>query len=79
MKLRLTDAYKYPGFRPLQYSDKADGDSQNRIVIFKRFQKKQNVLNAAKITTCFMTGKCGWSEIYPAETLRYISNLRSGV
>jgi len=44
-KLRLTDGYRIKGFTAYQTIQGHDDDSEVRVIIMKRIQKKQTVRN----------------------------------
>lgn len=62
---RLTDAYRFPGFTPLQTVKGVFGDPKARIVQLKRRQKKQSVQSAASRRGAFTTAKCAVRAISP--------------
>src|ERR1700723_2635557 len=52
-KKRLEDAYRFPGFRPSRWVRGVFGDSQVRIMVLEREQKKRLLAFAVKSTVCF--------------------------
>lgn len=75
---RLLDEYRFPGFRPLSAVKGKFGDNKARIIKLVRLQKKRFAAVAARPTRASMTGKPGWSGIYPAVMPEFILKSRYG-
>ena len=56
-KKRLEDAYRFPGFRPSRWVRGVFGDSQVRIMVLERRQKKRLAAFAVKSTVHSTTRK----------------------
>ena len=65
---RLTDAYRFPGWTPLQTVKGVFGDPRARVVQLKRRQKKQSVQSADSRRGAFTTTRCEVSVICLAAT-----------
>ena len=63
---RLEDAYRFPGFRPSRWVRGVFGDSQVRIMVLEREQKKRLAAFAVKSTVHSTTARYGPYEIFPA-------------
>ncbi len=74
-KLRLTDGYLSPGYRPQQRIIGIASDPQARVIVLKRTKKKQHVGNAAGAIAASMIGRCSEHGIFPAETCWSILNM----
>ena len=75
-KQRLSDAYKFAGFRPTHEIQAVSTDEGARVIIMKRRQKKRFVLSADKHTVRIMTAGNDASVISPAASCGYISSSR---
>jgi len=75
---RLTDSYKFPGFRPYQKVKGIFGDQKSLIITMKRVEKKQYVQSAYKLHKVFMTEKPDWFGTYLAEINVFSWKLRYG-
>jgi len=65
---RLTDAYRFPGFRPQQIIVGVFGDPRARVIKLNRVEKKHVVRNAERSIMVFMTARCAVSTIFHAAT-----------
>lgn len=65
---RLTDAYRFPGFTPLQMVKGVFGDPKARVIQHKRRQKKRSVQSAVSRRKAFTTTRCDVSAIFPVAT-----------
>jgi hypothetical protein len=74
---RLTDAYRFPGFKPQQMVLGIFGDQKARIIRLKRLEKKRDVPIAAEKFMVSMIAKFAVSEIFPVETCGSFSKWRS--
>ena len=54
---RLSDAYRFPGFRPDQKVIGIFGDPKARVIRLKRIEKKHVVRTVAESIGAFMTAK----------------------
>jgi hypothetical protein len=73
-KRQLTEAYRFPSFRPLSIIHGIFGDPKARVVRLSRRGKKQNVGPAAKHIDHFTTTRYAEFEICPVATAEYIWN-----
>jgi len=62
----LTDAYAFPGFRPLRRLKGLFGDRFARVVVLRRRGKKLSVGRAARSIGPATTAVCEESVTYPA-------------
>jgi len=76
---RLTDAYHYPQFKPLQSVSGIFGDPKARVIKFTRRGKKLYVVPAVKRIDQFMTARSDWFVTSPAEITAFIWSWKSGV
>lgn len=65
---RLTDAYRFPGFKPQQIIVGVFGDPRARVIKLNRVEKKHIVRNAERSILVFMTARCVVSAIFHAVT-----------
>ena len=77
-KKRLEDAYRFPGFRPSRWVRGVFGDSQVRIMVLEREQKKRLAAFAVKSTVHSTTARYDPYEIFPAGIRECISRWSSG-
>lgn len=71
---RLSDSYKFPGFRAYQKVKRFFGDQKSLIITMKRVEKKQYVQSVVNVQKVFMTKKPDWYGTYPVETNRFTLN-----
>ena len=77
-KKRLEDAYRFPGFRPSRWVRGVFGDSQVRIMVLEREQKKRLAAFAVKSTGHFTTARYDPCEIFHAVIRECILRWSSG-
>jgi len=65
---RLTDAYQFPGFIPLQTVKGVFGDPKARVIQLKRRQKKHAVRSVVSRREAFTTARCAVSATFPVAT-----------
>jgi hypothetical protein len=68
---RLSDGYRYEGFRPYQTVTGLEDAPRARVVRLKRLQKKRNVPNVGDCIGATTIQKRNWSEICHVETCWY--------
>jgi hypothetical protein len=73
---RLTDSYRFPGFKPKQILTGIFGDSKARVIKFNRIEKKHVVQIAVENIKGTMTEKSVLSGIFPVEIRGFFSNWR---
>lgn len=71
-KKRLSDVYKFSGFKPLQEVLSHPQHPEAFIVQLKRSQKKLFVLFVILSIKLIMTVKLNWSGIFPVEVYQFI-------
>ncbi len=71
---RLSDAYGFSGFVPLQIVKGIFGDPKARVIILKRRTKKQFVPHVARRTGVFMIAKSAVCAISPVAIHGYFWN-----
>ena len=78
---KLSDAYLFPGFKPLVYVTEVPDEPNTVTVTLKRTAKKngQNALYAAHVRRTGMIRKPNEYEISPVATYGYILNLKLSV
>jgi hypothetical protein len=74
---RLTDAYRFPGFKPQQIIVGVFGDPRARVIKLNRVEKKHIVRNAERSIMVFMTARCVVSAIFRAATQGSILSWKS--
>jgi len=70
---RLSDSYRFPGFKPLEEIDGIFGDSKAIIIRLKRVEKKQYAQYVQKDIRVFTTEKSDMYVICLVATNEYIS------
>jgi hypothetical protein len=65
---RLTDAYRFPGFKPQQIIVGVFGDPRARVIKLNWVEKKHVVRNAERSIMVFMTARYAVSAIFHAAT-----------
>lgn len=78
-KTTLNELYSFPGFRANSRLKGLFGDSQSRIIVLKRRQKKQFALYAAEATESIMIPGFTVSVILKQVECGSIWNLNTGV
>ena len=78
---KLSDAYLFPGFRPLTYVTEVPDKLNTVIVTLRRTSKKngQNVLSAVQLKHTGMTRRPNEYGISPVATCGFILSLKSSV
>jgi len=74
---RLTDAYRFHGFKPQQIIVGVFGDPRARVIKLNRIEKKHVVRNAERSIMVFMIARCAVSAIFHAATPGSILNWKS--
>jgi hypothetical protein len=74
---RLSDVYRFSGFRPLQKVAGIFGDPKARVIKLKRTEKKRVVQTVAGSAKVSMITKCVGSETFPAETREFTLRWKS--
>lgn len=75
---KLLDEYRFPGFYPKAAIKGKFGDRQARVIQLIRRQKKLFAAVAELFRKVSMTGKPGWSGIYPAGMRESICQWKNG-
>lgn len=75
---RLTDSYRFPGFKPCERILGVFGDSKARIVRLERTGKKLSAAAVVQHTTVIMIARKGAFAICHQEILESISSLTLG-
>lgn len=65
---RLSDAYRFPGFKPKQVVKGIFGDSKARVIKLNRIEKKHAVPIVGKSNLASTTEKSDVSAIFPVAT-----------
>src|SRR5207245_6426695 len=63
---QLRDAYRFPGFVPVDQVRGMFGDPRVRVVPLRRRRKKRRVVSARLCAAAFTIGDRGWRAICPA-------------
>ena len=65
---RLSDAYRFPGWTPLETVKGVFGDPKAVVIELKRRQKKQSAPSAVSRRGVFTTARCAVCATVPAAT-----------